>query len=131
MAGGLTAYLENGSASDIAYAAGVGALSGALTGLTLGAYGTVAVAAVAGAAGNVSGQLYAAGTVDPVEAGLSGVAGAAGALAGLGAAAYGASEVGAATFGSLYGAGMQGQVDATLWPLRLLEQPPATSNQCQ
>jgi RHS repeat-associated protein len=48
-AGGLTAYLEGGSASDVAYATGSGALSGAVAGLTLGAAGTVAVGAVAGA----------------------------------------------------------------------------------
>ena len=82
-----------------------------MAGLTLGTAGTIAVGAVAGAAGNVVGQVYTNGSVEPGQVAGSALAGAFGALEGVFVIAAGATEVGGAAAGGAAGAAAQGFVD--------------------
>lgn len=111
IASGATAYFEGADGGTIAFATITDAATGALAGFSLGAAGELVVGAVAGAAGNVAGQEFAKGTVDPFEAGEAGLAGFGGALAGLELAAAGASEVGTAAYASAVGVVLQGLSD--------------------
>jgi hypothetical protein len=125
VAGGVTSYLEGGSATQIAVAALIGAGTGALAGLTLGAGGQLFVGAVAGAAGNVAGQELTKGEIDPIEAGEAGLVGFGGALGGLELAGAGASEIAASTYASVVAALLQGLADYSNY-----EPPAAAPSAC-
>lgn len=101
VAGGLTAYLQGGSGSDIAYATGIGALGGAVAGFTFGAAGTLVVGAVSGGLGSVAGQLVTTGSVDPSDVVVATGAGVVGGVAGIGAIAAGYGAIEGAAMGGL------------------------------
>ncbi|UEP39789.1 DUF6531 domain-containing protein (plasmid) [Burkholderia ambifaria] len=116
VAGGLTAYLQGGTFSDIAVSTVVGGLVGGLSGLTLGASATMATGALSGAAGNAAGQwLTGNHGINPGQVCLAAGAGAVGALTGIGAAAVGSSPIGAAAAGGLAGAETQALFDIGTW----------------
>jgi len=116
IAGGLTAYLQGGSFSDIAVSTIAGGLVGGLSGLTLGAPEALATGAISSAAGNAAGQwLTGNHGIDPGQVCLAAGAGAAGALTGIGAAAVGSSPIGAAAAGGLATAETQALFDIGTW----------------
>ncbi|MBR8091543.1 Ig-like domain-containing protein [Burkholderia cenocepacia] len=116
IAGGLTAYLQGGSFSDIAVSTIAGGLVGGLSGLTLGASEALATGAISSAAGNAAGQwLTGNHGIDPGQVCLAAGAGAAGALTGIGAAAVGSSPIGAAAAGGLAAAETQALFDIGTW----------------
>ena len=83
LAAGVTAAFQGGSLGDIARAAAIGAVAGAVTGFTLGAAGTVVVGGLSSGFGSTAGQLVTSGSVDAGDVALSVIAGTTGGIFGV------------------------------------------------
>ncbi len=80
---GVTSALQGGSLGDIAASTFIGVVGGGVSGLTLGAGGTLLIGATSSDVGSAVGQFITSGTVDPSDVALSAVAGTTGGAFGL------------------------------------------------
>jgi RHS repeat-associated protein len=131
-AGGITAYFNGGSLSDIATAAAIGAVGGAVTGFTFGAAGSLVVGGLSSGLGNIAGQLATGEGVNVGEVGFAVAAGLTGGIAGLGARVAGESALVEAGVGGIATAETQGLFDFgnalnNRFPAQTSNQPSANS----